>query len=206
MLNARNKGNKCPILAHRTNFLPYKFHPRNWQQWKKQHIHDHGHDDEEAVALALAPQARFPAKTQTVSWSANDQILTRHLQGRQPCPGSKRIHHEAARQLLKEALQVAQECLAAIQGLFLKAAKATRLPNFLPVGVALVESQSMMELLTLLPREAAPKELILLPAPVGAWILCLKEGQGQVPSHLQGFCHACRRPCLLCTCSRLSPP
>jgi hypothetical protein len=115
------------------------------------------------VALALAPQARIPAKTQNVSWSANHQILTRHLQGRQPCPGSKRIHHEAARQLLEEALQVgAQECLAAIQGLFLKATKATRLPNFLPVGVALVESQSMMELLTLLPREAAPKELILL--------------------------------------------
>ena len=56
----------------------------------------------------------------------------------------------------------AQECLAAIQGLFPKAAKATRLPNFLPVGVALVESQSMMELLTLRPREAAPKKLILL--------------------------------------------
>jgi hypothetical protein len=163
MLNARNKGNKCPILAHRTNFLPYKFHPRNWQQRKKQHIHAHGHDDEEAVALALAPQARIPAKTQNVSWSANHQILTRHLQGRQPCPGSKRIHHEAARQLLEEALQVgAQECLAAIQGLFLKATKATRLPNFLPVGVALVVSEAMIELMTLLPWAAAPKELILL--------------------------------------------
>ena len=72
-------------------------------------------------------------------------------------------------------VQVAdQACPAALQRLFLKAAKARRLPNFLPVGAALVEYQSMKQgRKTLLLLQAAPEKVVLFrPALVGAWILC----------------------------------
>ena len=67
-----------------------------------------------------------------------------------------------------------QACRAALQRLFLKAAKARRLPNFLLVGAALVEYQSMMRRRkTLLPLQAVLEKVVLFrPALVGAWILC----------------------------------